>query len=197
MYNYTMAEPESAHNVSGSDSNLDALAITIIEAKNETSKLIQEVCKTNIEEIDVLFDLNQEDNLSAHNSISESYPDIYSRSKMPKEMGFIATSLRPTLTRIGMIAYYVMNNPEKKPPYTNGWDLSELEIIQIKASLDEKIIEIATAAIEDPKKIHTIPQEIQPEELITAIAYLKVKTIFEKISANDSDIVTVEATDID
>ncbi len=167
----------------------------LIEA-SEYAKIIEEICLTNIQEVDVLFDLKIEDDLSAHSSISNSLPEIYSRSKMPAELGEIAKSLRPVLTRIGIIAYYIINDPKDKPPYTNGWDLSETEIETIKKSLENTTLETAQKIIENPDEIQNKPVDIEYEEIITAIAYLKVKIIFEKIAANDNNIITVETTKI-
>ena len=163
---------------------------------SEYAKIIEEICLTNIQEVDVLFDLKIEDELSAHSSISYSFPEIYSRSKMPAELGETLKSLRPVLTRIGMIAYYIINDPKDKPPYTNGWDLSETEIETIKKSLENTTLETAQEIIENPDEIQNKPVGIEYEEIITAIAYLKVKIIFEKIAANENNAITVETTEI-
>ncbi len=114
---------------------------------------------------------------SASKTLESIIPSLTFRARF---MGLQET-INDLVVKIGLVAFYVKENPKNKPPFTStetlsGWDIDEKEQEEILTSLTPDILQAA----ENYTKGQPTNLDIKPEQLITAISYLKVKPHFEK-----------------
>lgn len=121
---------------------------------------------------------------SAKLTIESVLPRIQIYTSLSETHTNTERSMNSVIINLGLIAHYAKENPKDKPPFTSkndntDWDLTPLQKTFILKSLEPNVIEIAQNFINNPGEIKDYPKDIPIEEMVTAVAYLKVKEIME------------------